>query len=53
MAAGPYITIDPMVQCEVCTGWFHLKCLRMKEGVGVLDGKAFVCCFCLSVSVRI
>ena len=40
-----------MVQCEVCTGWFHLKCLRMKEGVGVLDGKAFVCCFCLSVKV--
>ena len=23
----------------------------MKEGVGVLDGKAFVCCFCLSVKV--
>ena len=40
-----------MVQCEVCTGWFHLKCLRMKEGVGVLDGRAFVCCFCLSVKV--
>ena len=40
-----------MVQCEVCSGWFHLKCLRMKEGVGVLNGRAFVCCFCLSVKV--
>ena len=40
-----------MVQCEVCTGWFYLKCLRMKEGVGVLNGRAFVCCFCLSVKV--
>ena len=40
-----------MVQCEVCVGWFHLECLRMKEGVGVLDGKAFICCFCLSAKV--
>ena len=40
-----------MVQCEVCAGWFHFECLRMKEGVGVLDGRAFVCCFCLSVKV--
>ena len=40
-----------MVQCEMCTGWFHVKCLRMKEGVGVLDGRAFVCCFCLSAKV--
>ena len=40
-----------MVQCEVCTGWFHLECLRMKQGVGVLDGRSFVCCFCLSVKV--
>ena len=40
-----------MVQCKVCTGWFHLKCLRMKEGIGVLDGRAFVCCFWLSVKV--
>ena len=31
-----------MVQCEVCAGWFHLECLRMKEGVGVRDGRAFV-----------
>ena len=42
-----------MVQCEMCTGWFHLECLRMKEvvHVGVLDGRAFVCCFCLSAKV--
>ena len=40
-----------MVQCEVCAGWFHLECLRMKEGVGVLDGRTFVCCFCLSAKV--
>ena len=40
-----------MVQREVCAGWFHLECLRTKEGVGVLDGRAFVCCFCLSAKV--
>ena len=40
--------IGEMVQCEVCVGWFHLECLRVKEGVGVLDGKTFVCCFYLS-----
>ena len=43
--------IGEMVQCEMCVGWFHLECLRMKEGVGVLDGKTFVCCFCLSAKV--
>ena len=42
-----------MVQCEVCAGWFHLECLRTKEGVRVLDGRVFVCCFCLSVKVLI
>ena len=43
-----------MVQCEVCAGWFHLECLRMKEGVGVLDGRGF-CLLFLSFceSVRI
>ena len=25
--------IGVMVQCEVCVGWFHLECLRKKEGV--------------------
>ena len=40
-----------MVQCEVCAGWFYLECPRMKEAVGVLDGRAFICCFCLPVEV--
>lgn len=22
---------DEMVQCEVCVGWFHLECLRIKK----------------------
>ena len=25
--------------------------LRMKEGLGVMDGRSFICCFCLSVKV--
>ena len=37
-----------MVECEICLGWFHLKCLKMKEGIGLLEGKQFVCNFCLS-----
>ena len=40
-----------MVECEICSGWFHLKCLRMKEGIGLLEGKQFVCNFCLSSKV--
>ena len=40
-----------MVQCKVRTGWFNLKCLRMKEGVSVLNGSVLVCCFCLSMKV--
>ena len=28
-----------------------LRYLRMKEGVGILHGKAFVCCYSLSVKV--
>ena len=39
------------MQCEVCAGWFHLECLGMKKGIGVLDVKAFVCCFCLFAKV--
>ena len=38
-------------KCEMSAGWFHLQCLRMKEGVGVLVGRAFVCCFRLSEKV--
>ena len=32
-----------MVCCDLCEGWFHLECLGMKEGVGLLEGKDFVC----------
>ena len=38
-----------MVCCEVCEGWLHIRCLGMKEDAGVMEGKAFVCYFCLSV----
>ena len=44
-----------MVCCDVCEGWSHLRCMGMKEGVGLMDGKVFVCHFCLSkclVSLR-
>ena len=37
-----------MVCCDVCEGWSHLSCLGMKEGVGVMEGKEFVCHFCMS-----
>ena len=40
-----------MVECEVCAGWYHLKCLKMREGIGLLEGKSFVCCFCLATKV--
>ena len=38
-----------MVCCDVCEGWSHLRCMGMKEGVGLMEGKVFVCHFCLSV----
>ena len=45
-----------MVCCDVCEGWSHLRCMGMKEGVGLMEGKVFVCHFiCLSkclVSLR-
>ena len=37
-----------MVCCDVCSGWFHLKCMGMKEGAGLMKGKEFVCHFCVS-----
>ena len=40
-----------MVCCDLCEGWFHLECLGMKEAVGLLEGKDFVCHFCLSSCV--
>ena len=40
-----------MVCCDVCESWSHLSCMGMKEGVGILEGKKFVCHFCLSACV--
>ena len=37
-----------MVCCDVCQRWSHLRCIGMKEDVGVMEGKEFVCYFCLS-----
>ena len=36
-----------MVCCDVCEGWSHLRCMAMKEGVGLMERKVFVCHFCL------
>ena len=33
---------------RVCEGWSHLSCIDLKEGVGVMEGKEFVCYFCIS-----
>ena len=40
-----------MACCELCSGWFHFECLKVKEGAGMMEGKEFVCCFCLSSQV--
>ena len=37
-----------MVCCDMCEGWTHLSCLGMKEGVGGMVGKEYVCHFCVS-----
>ena len=37
-----------MVCCEICEGWSHLSCMGMKERVGLMEGKVFVCHFCVS-----
>ena len=37
-----------MVCCDMCEGWSHLSCIGVKEGVGVMEGKEFVCYFCMS-----
>ena len=39
---------EEMVCCDVCEGWSHLRCMGMKGGVGLMEGKVFVCHFCLS-----
>ena len=44
-----------MVCCDVCEGWSNVRCMGMKEGVGLMEGKMFVCHFRLSkclVSLR-
>lgn len=40
-----------MVYCDVCESWSNLRCVGMKEGVGIMEGKKFVCHFCLSPCV--
>lgn len=37
-----------MVCCKVCSGWFHLVCMRMKQGTKLIKGKEFVCHLCVS-----
>ena len=37
-----------MVCCNVCKSWSQLRCIGMKEGVEVMEGKEFMCYFCLS-----
>ena len=31
-----------MACCDVCKVWSHLRCMGMKEGVGLMEGKVFV-----------
>ena len=33
-----------MMRCDVCKGWTHLSCMRMKEVVGVVEGKELILC---------
>ena len=42
-----------MVCCDVCGGWSHLSCIGVKAGVSLLEGKDFVCFFCLSTCLLI
>ena len=37
-----------MACCKICCGWFHFQCLGFLEGVGLLDKRDFVCCFCMA-----
>ena len=37
-----------MACCEMCFCWFHFKCLGFREGVGLLEKRDFVCCFCMA-----
>ena len=42
-----------MVCCDVCEGWTHLRYLGMKEGVGGMEGKEYVCHFCVSACLLV
>ena len=37
-----------MVCCDVCGSWSHLSCIGVKSGVSLMEGKDFVCFFCIS-----
>ena len=37
-----------MVCCDVCGSWSHLSCIGVKAGVSLMEGKDFVCFFCIS-----
>ena len=37
-----------MACCELCSGWFHFRCMQFKEKVDLLEKRDFVCCFCLA-----
>ena len=37
-----------MACCELCSGWFHFRCMRFKEKAELLENRDFVCCFCLA-----
>ena len=36
-----------MVCCDVCGSWSHLSCIGVKAGVSLMEGKDFVCFFCI------
>ena len=42
-----------MVCCDMCEGWTHLRCLGMKEGVGGMVEKEYVCYFCVSACLLV
>ena len=36
--------------CDMCSGWFHLKCMGMKKGAGIMKVKEFVMPFLCGLS---
>ena len=45
---GDSTEFGEMACCELCSGWFHFRCMGYKEDVGLLDNRDFVCCFCVA-----